>query len=142
MPNAWSSSILILQAVAIQRDRLLVLVNWSSICSRRDKGSVMLMALVGLDDRFRLILGPLLFLQSGLQTSNTTLETNFFLVFGRACHNLAEDEIPLEGIVDQGESFNHRESCAFLKLITPFERIFKGIQRFSVCLGIISLNPI
>ncbi len=55
MPNAWSSSSLILQALAIQRDRELVLVNSSSICSSRDKGSVMLMALVGSADRRRLI---------------------------------------------------------------------------------------
>ena len=62
-------------------------------------------AVVGSDDRRRLILGQLLFLRSGLQTSNTTLEANFFPVFGRACHNLAEDGIPSEGIVGQGESF-------------------------------------
>ena len=55
MPNAWSSSILILHAVAIQRDLEDVLVNSSSIRSSKDKGSVMLMALVGSAERRRLI---------------------------------------------------------------------------------------
>lgn len=63
------------------------------------------MAVVGSVDRLRLILGQLLFLRSGLQTSNTTLEADFSPVFGRACHNLAEDGIPSEGIVGRGESF-------------------------------------
>ena len=45
------------------------------------------------------------FLQSVLQTSNTTLALVNALVLCRACRNLAEDERRAKGTVDRVESF-------------------------------------
>lgn len=47
MPNAWSSSSRIRQAVAIHKEREDVLVNSSSILSKRERGKVMDIAVVG-----------------------------------------------------------------------------------------------
>ena len=47
MPNAWSSSSRIRQAVAIHKERDDVRVNSSSILSRRERGKVMDIAVVG-----------------------------------------------------------------------------------------------
>jgi len=58
MPNAWSSSSRIRQAVAIHKERDDVLVNSSSILSRRDRGRVMDIAVVGSVALLLLILRP------------------------------------------------------------------------------------
>ena len=58
MPNAWSSSSRIRQAVAIHKEREDVLVNSSSILSRRERGKVMDIAVVGSAALLLLIVSP------------------------------------------------------------------------------------
>ena len=50
--------ILYLQASAIHFERELVRVSWSSISSKRERGKVMDIAVVGSADLLRLIVGP------------------------------------------------------------------------------------
>ena len=58
IPNAWSSSSRMRQAVAIHKEREDVLVNSSSILSNKDRGRVMDIAVVGSAALLRLIVNP------------------------------------------------------------------------------------